>query len=106
MLRTILIFSPLIALFLLSVVSFVFALRSYRFRREKRSVDPNERSVTLLLFGAIGLAGSGSILLFAFTLSRTIFLALLICGIILFFIEGVRLRRLAITGKEYFFSLS
>ncbi len=106
MLQKILIFSPLIALFLLSLVIFVCVSRSYRFRIEKRSVDPNNLNITSIIFGAMLLAGSGSMLLFAFTLSRTIFLVLFLFGIILFLVGDVTLRKLVIAGKEYIFSLS
>ena len=72
MLQTILIFSPLIVLFLSSLVIFVFGLRNYISRIEKQSVDPNGQTGTLIAFGAMGLAGSGSILLFVFTLSTAV----------------------------------
>jgi low temperature requirement protein LtrA len=106
MFQTILVFSPLMVLFLLSLISLVFGLRNYRLRREKRSIDPNKRSVTFITFGAIGLATSGSIFLFALTLSRIIFLCMFFGGIILFLVGGVTLRKLVIARKEYVFSLS
>jgi hypothetical protein len=106
MLQTILIFSPLIVLFLLSLVSFVLGLQRYRLQKEKPGADLDERTIALILFGNIGLAGSGSMLLFAFTRSRTVLLASLLCGTILFLIGELTLRKLIIAGKEHYFSLS
>ena len=80
MFQAVLIFSPLIVLFLLSLVSFILGLQRCRLQKEKPGADLDERTIAFILFGNIGLAGSGSMLLFAFTRSRTVLLASLLCG--------------------------
>src|SRR5690349_17387459 len=100
------IFSPLIALFIISLVSLFFDLISYRTQKENLGADLDERTVAFTLFGNIGLAGSGSMLLFAFTQSRTVLLVSLLFGTALFLVGELTLRTLIIAGKEYFFSLS
>ena len=105
MLQTLLIFSPLLIVFVFSLLSLGFGLRSYRLRQEELRVDLNERSFTFTLFGIFGLIGSGSILLFAFTRSKMIFLFLILLGMLLFLGGEVTLRRLVIAKKDFFFSL-
>jgi hypothetical protein len=54
----------------------------------------------------MGLSGSGSLSLFALTLSRTILFALCLCGIILLLVGGITLRKLVLAEKVYVYSLS
>lgn len=106
MFQMMLIYSPGIVLFMASLVCLVLSVRSYRLRKEKLTNELGERTVAFLGLGNMGSAVFGGILLSAFTRSHTVFLVLLVCGIVLFLGGELTLRTSIIAGKEYFFSSS
>ncbi len=106
MFQKILTLSPVIAFFVVSIISFVLGLKIYRSRKEILGIDIDERVFAFIFGGSLGTAIFGPALLLGLVQSNIVLWVLLLCGTILFVIGEWTLRMLIIAQKTYIFSLS